>query len=152
MKTWLRILLTSVLAAFATLVTTTNSFAAASCHKINAKGTGQDLGRGDTTARITGGGLLNGTTAGTFTVSGNPPELQIAGTVKFTAHKGSLTVTVTGTFNGGTGDFSAEGPVTDASGKLAGATGTLKLTGNEDLSTGSFVEAVTGRICVELAP
>jgi hypothetical protein len=37
--------------------------AAASCHKINAKGVGQDLGGGNTTANINGGGLLNGTTA-----------------------------------------------------------------------------------------
>ena len=51
-----------------------------------------------------------------------------------------------------TGEFSASGPVTDATGKLAGATGTLPFDGVEDLSTGSFVEEVTGLVCVDLAP
>ena len=53
-----------------------------SCHKINAKGVGQDLGGGSTTAQITGGGLLHGTTAGAFAiVGGAPPAFAIAGTV-----------------------------------------------------------------------
>ena len=38
------------------LTTASQAQAAASCHKINAKGVGQDLGGGVTEARITGGG------------------------------------------------------------------------------------------------
>jgi hypothetical protein len=127
--------------------------AAVSCHKINAKGVGQDLGGGITEAQIIGGGLLHGTTQGSFTITGGaPPVLSIAGTVTFTSNKATLTVTVTGTFNIATGNFMASGPVTDATGKLSGATGTLVLDGIEDLTTGAFAEDVDGLICVDLAP
>ena len=37
-----------------------------SCHAINTKGAGQDLGGGMTQAQIMGGGLLQGTTQGSF--------------------------------------------------------------------------------------
>ncbi len=78
-------------------------------------------------------------------------DLPIAGTVTFTTRQATLTVTVTGTFDFVTGVFSASGPVTGATGKLAGATGNLLLEGVEDLTDGSFVEDVTGAICVDLA-
>jgi hypothetical protein len=127
--------------------------AAESCHKINAKGVGQDLGGGQTAAQIIGGGLLHGTTVGAFEITGvSGPLLSIAGTVTFTTHQGTLTVSVAGTLNVATGEFSASGPVTDATGKLAGATGELSLEGVENLADGSFVEDVTGEICVDLAP
>ena len=48
--------------------------AATACHKINAKGAGQDLGGGNTTARISGGGLLQGTTAAHFEITGGSPR------------------------------------------------------------------------------
>jgi hypothetical protein len=127
--------------------------AAESCHKINAKGVGQDLGGGMTRAQIIGGGLLHGTTKGTFLITGGAfPVFLIAGTVMFTTHQGTLTVSVEGTFDVTTGEFRASGPVTGATGKLAGATGELLLEGIENLSDGSFVEDVTGEICVDLAP
>jgi hypothetical protein len=72
--------------------------------------------------------------------------------VVITTQQATLTVTVVGTFNVATGNFSATGPITAATGKLAGATGTLLLEGEEDLSTGKFVEDVTGLICVDLGP
>ena len=111
--------------------------AAESCHKINAKGIGQDLGNVRTTADINGGGLLNGTTAGAFGISptADPNVLDLVGTVVFT-NKATLTVAVSGTFDTGTGEFAASGPATAATGKLAGATGNLRLAGVEDLSTG----------------
>jgi hypothetical protein len=124
-----------------------------SCHKINAKGVGQDLGGGATEARIIGGGLLHGTTAGSFVITGlSGTVASIAGTVTFTTEHATLTVTVTGTFDVATGEFSASGPVTGATGKLTGATGSLSLEGIEDLSDGTFVEDVSGEICVELGP
>jgi hypothetical protein len=127
--------------------------AGVSCHKINAKGVGQDLGDGATMADIIGGGLLQGTTAGQFAITGgSPPVFTIAGTVEFTTQRGTLTVTVAGTFDVATGEFSASGPVTDATGKLAGATGSLTLAGVENLADGSFVETVAGGVCVDLAP
>jgi hypothetical protein len=123
-----------------------------SCHKINAKGVGQDLGAGSTEARIIGGGLLHGTTVGAFEITGiSGTVASIAGTVTFTTNNATLTVTVTGTFDVATGEFSASGPVTGATGKLLGATGNLTLEGLQDLTDGSFVEDVTGTICVDLA-
>ena len=124
-----------------------------SCHKINAKGIGQDLGGGSTTAQIVGGGLLHGTTVGTFAiVGGAPPAFAIAGTVVFTTNAGTLTVSVSGTFNVSTGAFNSTGAVTGSTGKLEGATGSLTLDGVQDLGTGAFTETVTGSICVDLSP
>jgi hypothetical protein len=123
------------------------------CHKINAKGVGQDLGGGNTTAQIIGGGLLNGTTAGAFViVGGAPPVFAIQGSVVFTTDKATLTVGVSGAFDVSTGAFSASGPVTDTTGKLEGATGSLTLSGVQNLATGAFTETVTGSICVNLSP
>ncbi len=127
--------------------------AAASCHKINAKGVGQDLGNGSTVANINGGGLLNGTTEGTFTITGGTaPLFLINGTVEFTSNKATLTVGVSGSFDVSSGEFSTTGPVTASTGKLAGATGDLTLSGREDLTTGVFNETISGTICVDLAP
>ena len=125
-----------------------------SCHSIDATGIGQDLGGGMTTAQISDGGLLQGTTDANFEVvdASGFPVLIISGEVTFTTNKGTLTVAVTGTFNVVTGDFAASGPVTGATGKLAGATGSLSFAGVENLTTGVFTETVTGDICVELSP
>ena len=127
--------------------------AAVSCHKINARGVGQDLGDGVTTARIIGGGLLHGTTLGTFVITGvSGTVASFEGTVTFTTNQATLTVSVAGTLDVATGEFSASGPVTTATGKLAGASGSLSLSGLQDLAAGTFVEEVTGEICVDLAP
>jgi hypothetical protein len=81
------------------LMTVSHGRAEVSCHKINAKGVGQDLGGGTATADIIGGGLLQGTTVGNFTITGGAfPVFSIAGTVEFTTNNGTLTVTITGTF------------------------------------------------------
>jgi hypothetical protein len=126
--------------------------AAVSCHKINAKGVGQDRGGGVTEAQIIGGGLLHGTTLGSLAITGGTaPDLSFSGTVTFTTKHATLIVTVVGTFNVANGNFIASGPVTAASGKLSGATGSLILEGVQDLATGKFVEDVTGLICVDLA-
>lgn len=62
------------------------------------------------------------------------------------------TVTLSGTFDLTTGEFSVAGPVTDSSGKLAGAFGDLTFEGVQDVAdpTGAFTETVTGEICVDL--
>jgi len=136
----------------ASMMMASQTRAAVSCHKINAKGVGQDLGGGSTEAQIIGGGLLHGTTAGSFMITDfSGTVASIAGTVMFTTNKATLTVTVTGSFDVATGEFGASGPVTGATGKLFGATGNLLLEGIQDLTDGSFVENVTGEICVDLA-
>jgi hypothetical protein len=151
MRTTSRLVVRSLVVAVTALAVVVPVSAAVSCHKINAKGVGQDLGNGVTTAQIIGGGLLQGTTQGNFVIAGGePPAFSINGTVVVTTSQATLTVAVVGTFNVATGMFSATGPVTAATGKLAGAVGTLLLEGVEDLSTGKFVEDVTGLICVDL--
>ena len=136
----------------AALVAVGTAQAGVSCHKINAKGAGQDLGGGNTQAQIIGGGLLQGTTQASFGITGGtPPLFSIAGTVMFTTKHATLTVTVTGTFDIATGKFDASGPVTAATGKLTGATGRLEFEGVQDLPSGKFVEDVRGEICVDLA-
>jgi hypothetical protein len=117
------------------------------CKNIHATGVGQDLGGGNTTATIKHGGPLNGTTAGHFVIAGNPPVFAIVGTVVFTTKHGGLTADVAGTFNVVTGAFTASGPVSAGTGRLAGATGTLVLAGVENLATGAFTETITGTIC-----
>jgi hypothetical protein len=142
-----------VFVIFGALIVDGRADAAESCHVINAKGVGRDLGGGVTEAQIIGGGLLHGTTEGHFTITGVSGSVaSFEGTVEFTTRHGTLTVTVTGSFDTATGAFSASGPVTAATGKLAGATGTVSLEGIQDLSEGTFVEDVTGEICVDLAP
>ena len=118
------------------------------CASVHAVGIGQDLGGGNTTATISHGGRLNGTTTGQFAISGAPPVFTITGTVVFTTKAGStLIATVSGTFNVLTGEFTASGPVSGGTGNLAGVTGTLTLQGVENLATGVFTETVTGTLC-----
>jgi hypothetical protein len=154
MKSIKLVILSVLVAVAACLMMTTSASAAVSCHQINAKGVGQDLGGGVTRASIQGGGLLQGTTEGNFSMSptAKPTVFNIGGTVKFTTRQGTLTVSVTGTFDVATGGFTASGPVTASSGKLAGATGNLTLSGTENLTNGAFTETVRGNICVDLAP
>lgn len=153
MNIGLRFLGPLAIAVAAGLMMAGPAHAAVSCHKINAKGAGQDLGGGVTQAQIIGGGLLHGTTQGSFNITGvAPPVVSIAGTVTFTTSQGTLTVTVSGTFDVVNGNFVASGPVTAATGKLSGATGSLVLDGIEDLTTGKFIEDVSGLVCVDLAP
>jgi hypothetical protein len=62
----------SMFVVAAALVGVGTAQAGVSCHKINAKGAGQDLGRGITTAQIIGGGLLQGPRRG---ISASPAGL-----------------------------------------------------------------------------
>ena len=70
-----------------------------SCHRINSRcGTGS--GGGATEAQIIGGGLLEGTTAAQFIITGVSGTLaSFEGPVTFTTNRATLTVTVTGTFD-----------------------------------------------------
>ncbi len=119
------------------------------CRPVHARGVGQDLGGGNTTATITRGGVLNGTTNAHFEITGGtPPAFTFDGAVVFTTKRGTLTVSISGTFNVATGAFAATGAVTGGTGRFAGATGNLSLVGVEDLTTGGFTETVTGTLCL----
>lgn len=126
---------------------------AVSCHNINAKGVGQDLGAGRTTAQIIGGGLLQGTTQASFVITGfSGTVASFEGTIVFTVNNATLTAHVSGTLDVATGEFNATTSSISGTGKLLGATGSLSFNGVEDLSTGSFTEDVTGEICADLSP
>ena len=71
--------------------------AAVSCHRIDASGVGQDQGGGNTVAQISDGGLLQGTTAAAFTITGLSGTLaSFVGTITFTANRASLAAEVAG--------------------------------------------------------
>jgi hypothetical protein len=127
--------------------------ASVSCHLINAKAVGQDLGAGSTTGNVIGGGLLQGTIAGSITVTGvSGTVASFVETVTFTNQHGTLTVLVTGAIDLTTGQFNASGPVTAGTGKLSGATGNISVSGVANFAAAVFTEDITGAVCVNLAP
>lgn len=127
--------------------------ASTSCHSINASGVGQDLGGGHTVGQISDGGLLQGTTAASFTITGfSGTVASFAGPITFTTNRATLTANLVGTLDVATGAFAATSSSITGTGKLAGATGNLSFSGLENLATGVFTETVTGSICVDLAP
>lgn len=150
----------TLLAVMSTVIMISQVQAGTSCHRINAKGFGQATGGtglpGDpatTEAQIVGGGLLQGATDAGFTFTDfTPPVFPFDGSLMFTTNRATLTVFLTGTLDLATGVFMANGPVVDATGKLEGATGSLIFEGVQNLADGTFVETVTGQICVDLAP
>jgi hypothetical protein len=149
-KLVLRILLAALLvvAAAPTAIATATATEQGDCHSVMAVGAGQDLGGGNTTATISHGGFLNGTTAAHFDITGgSPPVFTIQGTLVLTAKHGTLTLSVSGTFNVATGAFDASGSVGTGTGTFAGATGTLAFSGVEDLTTGAFTETIVGQLC-----
>jgi hypothetical protein len=127
------------------------------CHAIDATGTGRQTEPTSTVATIRGGGLLTGTTAGEFTVTPtSETEFLLAGTVTFTVTRATLAVDVAGTLvftdpptSALTFDVTSTGM--SGTGRLAGATGELRLAG-DGAADGSFTETVTGEICVDLSP
>lgn len=96
---------------------------------------------------------MQGTTEAAFQVTGSTPTgIAFAGDITFTTNRATLTVNLDGTLDLATGEFGASGDVAEATGKLAGATGTLTLAGVQDQldPAGSFTETVSGEICVDL--
>ena len=144
------------------LLVPSSAVAGVSCHTITATGTGTGAPAqpGDppslvrTQARLSEAGLLQGTTAAAFTITGpTGTGFTFAGPLTVSANRGTVMVDLTGTLDVATGRFSASGPISASTGRLSGATGSLTLAGVQDLTdpAGSFTEAVTGSICVDLA-
>lgn len=157
MKKSHRQILVVVLVAGGTMLSLASASAGVSCHGIKASAIGQDLGGNPihTQAQVRGGGLLQGYTDGSLTPIVPPvlfPVIGFTGPIVFTTKQGTLTVNVTGGVDVSTGSFGGTGLVVASTGKLAGATGELTFEGVENLSNGSFVETITGEICVNLAP
>ena len=138
---------------FMALMTVCPVRAGVSCHLINAKGVGQDLGTGSTSGKVIGGGLLQGAIAGNITVTGvSGTVASFVETVTFTNQHGTLTVLVTGAIDVTTGQFNATGPVTAATGKLSGATGHISVAGLANFAAAVFTEDINGVVCADLAP
>jgi hypothetical protein len=144
----------SVLIAFALMVVApATAFGGTSCRNINATGVGQDLGGGQTVGQISDGGLLQGTTAASFSIIGiSGTVASFAGPITFTTNRATLTANLVGTLDLASGAFSAASSGISGTDKLAGATGSLSFSGGENLVTGAFTEVVSGSICVDLAP
>ncbi len=149
----LRIILPLVIAFAMAAVAPAVALGSTACHSVDATGVGQDLGEGRTVAQISDGGLLQGTTAASFQITGlSGTVASFAGTITFTTNRGTLTATVAGTLDLATGAFSATSSSLSGTGKLAGASGSLVFNGVENLATGTFTEVITGSICLDLAP
>ena len=157
-----RIALVVFLLPLALLVGPSPALASVSCHTITASGMGSGAAvePGDppnlvcTRARLADAGLLQGTTAAAFTITGvTDTGFAFAGPLTVTTNRGTVTLSLSGTLDVTTGQFSASGPIVAATGKLSGATGSLTLSGVQDLTdpAGSFTETVSGSICVDLA-
>jgi len=146
----------------ALLVVPSPALAAESCRAINATGMGSGAPAepGDppnlvrTQAQLADAGLLQGTTAAAFTITGvTDTGITFAGPLTITTNRATVLVDLTGTLDVTTGQFVGSGPIVAATGKLSGATGSLTLSGVQDLTdpAGSFTETVSGSICVDLA-
>ena len=149
----LRIMLSLLAVVGLTTIAPAIALGRTSCHAVDASGVGQDLGGGRTVAQISDGGLLQGTTAASFQITGlSGTVASFAGTITFTTNRATLTAAVSGTLDLATGAFSATTSSLSGTGKLAGASGSLVFSGVENLATGAFTEVVSGSICVDLAP
>jgi hypothetical protein len=121
------------------------------CTPIRAAGVGQDLGNGQTTATISSHGLLLGTTAAGFTVTGQVGTVaSFMGPIVLTNRFGTITAPVTGTLDVSTGDFRSSSTTLSGSGAYQVITGSLTFSGNENLLTGAFTELITGDLCVTI--
>ena len=156
-----RIALAVLLLPLALLVMPSPAVAAESCRAINATGMGSGAPAepGDppnlirTRAQLADAGLLQGTTAAAFTITGvTDTGITFAGPLTITTNRATVLVDLTGTLDVTTGQFVGSGPIVATTGKLSGATGSLTLSGAQDLTdpAGRFTETVSGSICVDL--
>ena len=118
------------------------------CAPIVASGVGQDLGAGQTTATISSHGVRLGTSTATFTTTGlDGTVASFAGDIVIATAVGNLTAPVTGTLDVATGAFTSSSTTVTGSGALRSLSGSLTFVGVENLTSGSFTETITGRLC-----
>jgi len=156
-----RIALLVFLLPLTLLVVPSPAVSAESCRAINAIGLGSgapaepsdppNLVR--TRAKLTDAGLLQGTTAAAFTITGvTVTGISFAGPLTVTTNRATVVLDLTGSLDLTTGQFIASGPIVSTTGKLSGATGFLTLSGVQELTdpAGRFSETVSGSICIDL--
>jgi hypothetical protein len=121
------------------------------CVPVRARGVGQDLGGGQTTATIFSHGVKLGTTHAAFKVTGQSGStVSFVGPIVFTASPGTLTAQVAGTLDLETGVFRSTSTSITGTGLLAPVSGRLTFRGTENLTDLTFTEAIRGRLCVDL--
>lgn len=128
------------------------------CLPVHAVGVGQDNGVNDqgqltTTGTVLIAGTEIATSQATFT-PGTPSgtTLPFSGPIVFTSEldTSTLTAVVNGSVDLATGKFSATSTSLSGTGKLAEISGHLRFRGREDLQTGVFREAISGKVCAPL--
>jgi hypothetical protein len=120
-----------------------------SCLSVDARAIGQNLGGGHTTSTIFHAGILNGTTTGQLQITGGtPPVVTLVGTGVLTTDHGTVTLSISGTFDQATGALEATGHIVAGTGVFDHATGALMFAGVEDLTTGRFTNTITGTVCL----
>ena len=119
------------------------------CAEVQARGDGGTLPDGTTAATIQNG-ILRGTTHGVFGITGlQGNTLLFAGTLTFDTKHGTLETQVVGTLDLTSGAFTTDTVAfTSGSGNFAGATGTISVTGVQNLVTGTFTETLRGQVCL----
>jgi hypothetical protein len=118
------------------------------CVPILALGAGQDLGGGATEATVSVDGVAVGRTNASFTTTGVAGTVaSFAGPIVFSSLAGTLTAQATGSLDITTGDFRTIATSLAGTGLLRRISGQVTLVGQENLTTGSFTETITGRLC-----
>jgi hypothetical protein len=122
------------------------------CFPVRATGVGQDLGDGQTVARISIGRFEVGMTTGEFTITGIDADgiASFAGPLTFTSDVGTIVAQVTGTLDTATGVFESTSTSLTGTGLFTGVSGKVTLRGTENLTTFAFTERITGRLCLPL--
>ena len=121
------------------------------CTGFHARGVGDDLGGGNTTATLYRGNREVASSAGTLVLGPVDPDTMVAtftGTIVLTNDNGTLTAPVVGTFDTVSGDFAAVSTDVAGTDGYADTTGRLRFRGTEELTTGAFTEHVYGKLCV----
>ena len=120
------------------------------CLSLLATGSGQDLGGGSTAATIFVRGHPVADTTATFTITGVADGVAtFTGPIVFTPRQldGNLVAQVTGTLDLTSGAFTATSTSVTGTGKLSGVTGSVRIKGVQDLTTGVFTETLRLRLC-----
>lgn len=122
------------------------------CLNVHGKLISVSSGGPQTSGTISQGGILNGTDAGMFTGGGTTPDPATASYTRIstiTTVQGELRTDITGLFNPGAGlitEIARVNPTT-STGRFAGASGVLFLSGTFNFPTATATLDISGKIC-----
>ncbi|HLW71767.1 MAG TPA: hypothetical protein VKS22_14225 [Candidatus Binataceae bacterium] len=148
-----RSLTMGAVAALALIIPAHRALAGGSeCKDVSADQSATVTSATTTTGTITHGGILNGTTADLFTSSltatPDPNTFSFTDTLTITSNRGgTLTDSDVTIYNLALGVFSTISPVSNGTGSLTGATGTLFISGSSTDGV-NFTDKIVGQICL----